>query len=133
MGSAESVAFSHDGQSLASAGFQTVTIWRVATGEQIRVLDGHVGQVQQAVFHPDGERLATAGHDGTVKIWDVQWGQEVLTLRGHRDSVMDVAFSPDGRQIVSASRDGTVRIWDATPWVEPAPQSSQASRVNGTR
>jgi WD40 repeat protein len=92
-----------------------VTIWRVVTGEKIRGLDGHIGQVLQAVFHPDGERLATAGYDGTIKIWGVGSGQEVLTLRGHRGPVMDVAFSPDGRQIVSASRDGTVRIWDATP------------------
>jgi WD40 repeat protein len=114
-----SVAFSPDGRSLASAGVQTVTIWRVATGEEIQVLDGHVGQVLQAVFHPKEDRLATAGYDGTVKIWDVRSGQEVLTLRGHRGPVSDVAFSPDGRQIVSASRDGTVRIWDATPWSEP--------------
>ena len=114
-----SVAFSPDGESLATAGFRSVTIWSLATGKEIKVLRGHISQVRQAVFHPDGKRLASAGDDGTVKIWDVQTGQEVLTLRGHSGPVCDVAFSPDGRQLVSASRDGTVKIWDATPWVEP--------------
>jgi WD40 repeat protein len=132
-GSTVSVAFSRDGRYLASAGIQTVTIWSVATGEEVQVLHGHVNQVLQAAFHPDGERIATAGSDGTVKLWDLRSGQETLTLHGHQGPVSDVAFSPDGRQIVSASRDGTVRIWDGSPWVERASGASHASRANGTR
>jgi WD40 repeat protein len=131
--SSMSVAFSPDGQTLAVAGDQKVTLWSVATGTKIRDLPGHVGLVRQVVFHPNGERLASAGNDGTVKVWDVRSGQEVLTLHGHRGAVSDVAFSPDGRQLVSASRDGTVRIWDATPWVEPKGAIiSQARKPTGS-
>src|SRR5262249_31160709 len=113
-----SVAFSPDGRLIATGGFGSVMIWRLATGEKLHELRGHMTQVRQAVVHPGGQRLASAGDDGTVKIWDVDTGQEVLTLRGHRDPVLDVAFSPDGLELASASRDGTVRIWDGTPWLK---------------
>jgi WD40 repeat protein/serine/threonine protein kinase len=127
------VAFSPDGQSLVTADSQSATIWSLATRQPLQVLRGHLGQVKKAAYHPGGERLATAGEDGSVRIWDVNTGQEVLTLRGHKEPVEDVTFSPNGQELASASRDGTVRIWDGAPWVEPAPRSAQASGVNATR
>jgi WD40 repeat protein len=116
------VAFSPDGKFLATAESQSATIWSLATGQPqpVQVLRGHLGLVKMAAYHPNGERLATAGEDGTVRIWDVHRGQEVLTLRGHKGPVEDVTFSRDGQQLASCSRDGTVRIWDGTPWVEPS-------------
>ena len=54
-------------------------------------------------FSPDGQRLASASHDGTVKVWDAATGQETLTLKGHTGVVSSVAFSPDGKRLASAS------------------------------
>ena len=50
--------------------------------------------MKQAVFHPNGERLATAGHDGTVRIWDVQQACELRTLERFAGGVLAVSFSP---------------------------------------
>ena len=109
------VAFSPDGKCIAGCGSQAITIWSLATGEVLQKLRGHLGQVRKIAYHPNGNRLASAGDDTTVRIWDVHTEHELLTLRGHREVVCDVAFSPEGRELVSASRDGTVRVWDATP------------------
>ncbi|MDA2913255.1 WD40 repeat domain-containing serine/threonine-protein kinase [Acidobacteriia bacterium AH_259_A11_L15] len=109
------VVFSPDGRWLASgSGDNSVKLWDVATGRQVRVLLGHVAFVGGVAFSPDGRWLASAGgfKDHTVKLWEVATGREVRTLRGHTDTVWTVAFSPDGRWLASAGNDGTIMLWE---------------------
>jgi WD40 repeat protein len=110
----ESVAFSPDGVTLASAGEDgTVRLWRPATGERTAELLGHTGPVATVAYSPDGGTVASAGKDGTVRLWDPTTGRQTGSLVGHIDWVRAVAFSPDGATLVSAGDDGTVRLWDA--------------------
>jgi WD40 repeat protein len=111
------VAFSPNAKLAASAsgnlqGDQTVRLWEVASGRQLRCLVGHTGQAMSVVFSPDGRRLLSAGWDRTVRLWDVETGQELRCFAPHDDAVNSVAFCPDGRRGISASTDGTLRLWD---------------------
>ena len=114
-GSVRSVAFSPDGNTLASGGVwqgQTVRLWEVATGAPIRTLTGNAGSVRSVAFSPDGNTLASGSDDGTVRLWEVNTAAPIRTLTGHTSEVFSVAFSPDGNTLASGSLDGTVRLWE---------------------
>jgi WD40 repeat protein len=113
------VQFSPDGRYLAAdvggkSDASLIRLWDAATGQLVQSLAGHRGQIPGLAFDPTGERLASAGADGTVRVWTVPRGQEVRLYRGHRDVVRAVAFSPDGMRLTSAGADSTLKVWDLT-------------------
>ena len=118
-----SVAFSPDGDRLASAGGDnTVIVWDAATGHAALTLPGHSDTILGVAFSPDGRTLASASQDKTVKNWDATTGLVKPLLRGHTDLVWCVTFSPDGRTLASASQDKTVRVSDPVWPTDPHPR-----------
>ena len=111
-----SVAYSSDGQRLASGSFDhSIKIWDTTSWNEIRTLRGHTDRVMSVAFSPDGKRLASGSGDSTVKVWDATSGEEIVTFRGHTGYVWSVAFSPDGSRLASAGghhNKGEIKVWD---------------------
>jgi WD40 repeat protein len=113
------VAFSPDGQTVASASYdRTIRLWEAASGAKKQVLEGHRDSVNAVAFSPDGQTVASASDDRTIRLWDAASRAKKQVLEGHRDSVNAVAFSPDGQTVASASYDRTIRLWDAASGAE---------------
>jgi WD40 repeat protein len=113
-----SLAFSPDGELLASAGGDgVIKVWNIKNGRVIKTLEkAHSGFACSVAFHPYGKHLASVGADQLVKVWDWKTGQKVFDcqckdVHAHL-SAHAAAFSPlDERQLAVGS-EGDVTIWD---------------------
>jgi eukaryotic-like serine/threonine-protein kinase len=106
------VAFSPNGQCIASAAPDgTVKITNATTGQVTRSLPGS-GGVAQLAFSPDSKRFAAAGSDGIVKVSDSATGGETRRLKGRSRFVYKLVFSPDGTRIATSDEQGAMKVWE---------------------
>ena len=59
---------------------QTLKVWDLETGRELRTLQGHSGFVHGVAVSPDGRRAVSASHDHTLKVWDLETGRPVATF-----------------------------------------------------
>jgi WD40 repeat protein len=140
-GEVQSIAFSPDGQSIASAGpappgylDTPVKVWDVRSGRESIKFTGHSAVVFCVAWHRDGQRIASAGWDQqkqpVVKVWDAQTGRQAFALpAGTRPHF--VAFSPDGRFLVTGGVSRTVEVWDAQTGHAVGPLGAHHREIRG--
>ena len=102
------IAFSPDGQLVATGGNQAGHLVNLATGKIVANLR-HGDRVRGVAFSRDGRLVATASLDKTAKIWEVATGNIVATLQGHINGLNAIAFSPDSHSIVTGAEGLPVR------------------------
>jgi WD40 repeat protein len=108
-----SVAFSADGQWLASGGADgTVRVYDVVDGSLRWPPKTHDEAVYSVAFSGDGSRVASGGYDRVVKLWDAHTGRPRPQLH-RKGRVGSVAFSPTEPSLLAiGDLDDMVTLWD---------------------
>jgi WD40 repeat protein len=98
------VAFSSDGELLASSSSDGRVIVR-ETGdfERVATLE-HGAAIRRIAFHPVADRIATVDNSNTLRLWDARSGSEIWR-RVSPASLHSVEFSPDGRRLATGEGD----------------------------
>jgi WD40 repeat protein len=109
-----SVAFSPDGQRVASSGYEDrmLAVWDVSRATHLRDSHGHDGRILSVAFSPDGSSVITGSTDHTLKLWDASPAPYRYSLRIHQAEVTCIGFSPDGRILVSGDLMGNLLFRD---------------------
>jgi WD40 repeat protein len=105
------IVFSNDGETIITAGHESVRFWDSDSGQPRRGLAHSTRPISSIALSPDG-LLATGGYDRLVSVWDVETGHRLDKITAPRDYVRDVAFTADGQQLISAGDDGAIRLFD---------------------
>src|SRR5205085_11336499 len=80
------VATSPDGRlALSGSGDKTLRLWELATGKELRRLEGHAGWCGGS-FSPDGSRVLSFSADRTVRLWEVATGKSLRVLAPFKDT-----------------------------------------------
>ena len=110
------VAFSPDGNLLATSGYREVLLWNPADGQLVRRIKNLAERPHDFNFSADGSILAVAagtpGQMGEVKLFNTADGTLIADLFTTDDEVFAVAFSPDGTRLAAACADRSVRLFD---------------------
>jgi WD40 repeat protein len=125
-GMVRALAFSSDGQRLATGGAhkmdQTVRLWEVATGKELATLTGHAGNVTGLAFSPDGKHLVSGGLDARLLVWDLAKRRPLRSLRAHVREVSEVVPVGAGRFATVEAELQRILLWDWAKVTGPAPE-----------
>jgi WD40 repeat protein len=110
--SVQALAFTPDGNVLASGGYREVKLWRRRGSTQTFQVPPGTNEPTAIAVSSDGNWLATGDHDGRINLVQLPIGKTIKTLRAGPQAVECLQFSPHSSRLLSASEDHVIRIWD---------------------
>ena len=112
---------SPDGRYLAAVS-DFIKVTDIVTQRQVSTFKGHgtrkyqwhwISELDVVLdFFPDGNTIASGGHDGFVRVWETITGFEINSFKAYKESVLAIAVSPHGSMIATAGDTGII-LWDS--------------------
>jgi WD40 repeat protein len=141
-----SVAFSPDGSTLATAGAEgIVRLWNPLTGQVKRSIAAFTNDIEYVAFSPDGRKLIVRVTDQQPVTYDLSTGKTAaftpepmdplskqMLQNGYllRGAGSKIRFSPDGKSV--AVGHGSLQVWEAdTHQLKAALFGEQALAITG--
>lgn len=104
------MAFSGNGQRVASARERELVVWSVNDGSSLNFFEAP-SVIRSVALDQRGNRMLLGLQDGTAAVFNVSSGELVQRLSGHRGAVQTAQLSADGRFAVTGSDDLTAIFW----------------------
>ena len=60
---------------------QTLKVWDLKTGGEVRTLAGHTASVYSCAIDPTGRWVASGAGDGGIRVWELESGNLYALLR----------------------------------------------------
>jgi len=106
------LAFSPDGTKLASAAFETATIFDVGSGRRVATVGGWATLATNVVFTPDGQLLVVSGFQSVTLVFDPETGDQVGEPIGSNAAPAFFATNgPDGT-LATSGFSGAIQMVD---------------------
>jgi WD40 repeat protein len=106
------LAFSPDGTKLASAAFETATIFDVGSGRRVARVGGWATLATNVVFTPDSQLLVVSGFQSVTLIFDPETGDQVGEPIGSNAAPASFATNgPDGT-LATSGFSGAIQMVD---------------------
>jgi serine/threonine protein kinase/WD40 repeat protein len=99
----------------------SIAFWELATGKELKRLDGLADSITSIALSGDGSRALVGGYSGNVLLWDVDGWREIKRI-ATAPRLWSVGFSPDESRLVTASgyaltsdgkiEKGCIQLWN---------------------
>jgi len=113
----QSVAWSPDGQWIATGGFRSLKIWDTTTWREVKSLSSSlIGNITALAFGNDNTTLFAAdgepGVSGFIHRIAVVEGKLLTSWKAHDDAIYGLRLSADGKSLASGSADKLAKLWN---------------------
>lgn len=111
----EGLAFSPQGDVIATGGMFDILLHKATTGQEIKTVR-HASYTMGLEFSPDGKRIASAPRGNVNKflsVFDIASGGALFNVGPLEKHVDGLAFTPDGNRVIASGAQMKIRIFDA--------------------
>lgn len=134
-----SADFHPEGKYAVTGGFDnSIILWNIESGKQIRMYNRHTGPIWSVVFSPDGKQILSTSADQTAKLYDVLTGNLIHSWKIPKDEVRQAYFSTNGEHVLLFSNRDGYYVYDRKSgkkvggWLKDYSASNQTALIDIT-
>jgi WD40 repeat protein len=106
-----SMAFSHEGSTLALASGNRILLVDWTRRSPPVTLQGGSGAINSLRFTPNELWLIAGDSNGQIRIWDWQSRKQIHDFSAHASMIMALVCHPTQPRLFSAGFDATIKVW----------------------
>jgi len=109
-------AFAPHSRVLAAPRAGTVSLFDLATLEDIEQIAALGDDIEVVAYSPNGALLVSGSNSGKIRVWSCVERRLLKELDGHKEQISLLRFRADGTRMLSLDATGKVIWWNVSTW-----------------